>query len=326
MPLLAILLSVAAPSGELKAQDQPDAALLARCEAADLEPAQRPLCRDAAISLELLQPEFGLALASGNPVLGTASPIPGRFRFLPRFHIGGRVSFAPVTVPNTLDFSSGNAGSGGRLDFTLFAPQVDLSVGIFEGAQLGSTLDGFASIELLASLTAVVTPAGEGFQNDATGYGLGARVGLLRESFIAPGISFSALYKWFGRIRQGDLSAGQDARVGLDMRVASLRAGISKSFAALGLAITLGYDSHWSDVSLALRDPSLGETTVVAEDAPLELQSERFSAFVDFSYIVVFANFVAELGWQEAQDLVTSTGDEITSGNLFGSIGIRFTL
>ena len=56
------------------------------------------------------------------------------------------------------------------------------------------------------------------------------------------------------------------------------------------------------------------------------IQSERWSAFLDVSYIILYFNIVAEAGWQEEQRLLNSREDELTSGNFFGAIGIRLTL
>ncbi len=165
--------------------------------------------------------------------------------------------------------------------------------------------------------------------NDVTGYGIGARIGLLRETFTAPGISLSIVHKWFGRLQLGDLDADENSQLGIDMRALSFRGGLSKRFVALGVALTLGYDNFSSDVDFSLRVPgeSFGaEVPVVPGSDPFDLDSGRFSAFLDLSYVALFVNFVGELGWQEEQRLVTSRGDEIESGNLLAAIGVRFTL
>ena len=60
------------------------------------------------------------------------------------------------------------------------------------------------------------------------------------ESGSAPGISVSGYYKWFGRVQLGSVASGDDAQLGLDMSIWSFRAGVSKSFVAIGLAFTVG--------------------------------------------------------------------------------------
>ncbi len=288
------------------------------------------LCRDAVAGIQLLQPELGLALAGGNPVLGTASPIGKRFRTLPRINLGGQLNFVWSKVPDILEYPDDTAAPLDTRGFAVPMPQLNLSVGVFSGFEMTTSLGGLLSVEVLGSLSTLILPGGKGFENDATGFGLGARVGVLRESFTAPGISFSGSYRWLGRIQFGDVDDGDDAEFGMDVSVFSFRAGVSKSFVALGLAFTLGYDAYDSDVDIAVRDPAGTPAPVIVSVIPsgdrADLDSGRWSAFVDASYIVLFLNFVGELGWQEERTITTSRGWELQAGNFFGAIGVRLSL
>jgi hypothetical protein len=321
---------LAAAPATLSAQGRLDSDLLALCQVAadggSLAAADLPLCRDVVASMQLVQPELGLTLAGGNPVLGTASPLGTKFRAIPRVNLGGRMTFAWMSIPDILDYPELPDEPVGTVGMTATMPQIDISVGLFEGFDLATTLGGFAAIELLGSVGAMVLPSGAGFQNDVTGWGLGVRVGLLRESFTAPGVSISGFYKAMGRVQYGNVESGDDAQFGMDMSVASFRAGLSKSFVALGFALTLGWDRYSSDVDYGIAGPTGNLIPVAPENAPAQLVSSRWSAFVDVSYIVLFFSVVAEAGWQEGVKLTTSRGDEIESGNFFGTIGMRFTL
>jgi len=323
-----VLLVASAPCAV--AQDSAlDDKLIARCQAASLPTGSDALCADAVASIQLLQPELGLLLAGGNPVLGTASPVGTKFRWMPRFQFGGRIGFAWAKIPDIL-VPPGQAAEAGTRSFVMAMPQLDLSVGVFDGVEVGTTLGGFGAVEAIASLGTLILPNGEGFEEGAAGVGLGARVGLLRESFTAPGISLTGLYKWFGRVQYGGDDEG-DTGFGLNMEVASFRAAISKSFVAFGLGFTLAYDSYWSDVDLQVNVPSgafplEASVDVIPNGDTVEIQTERWSAFVDVSYIVLFFNFTAEFGWQEEAGLSTSNGDELQAGNFFGTIGLRLTL
>ncbi len=83
-------------------------------------------------------------------------------------------------------------------------------------------------------------------------------------------------------------------------------------------------------MDIAVRDPAGTPApevvTVIPENDRADLDSGRWSAFVDASYIVLFLNFVGELGWQEERTIVTSRGRELQAGNFFGSIGVRLSL
>jgi hypothetical protein len=326
VPLSAIALwslTVPLPSAGQEGLD-PD--LTARCVAESPTADELALCADAIAAIQLAQPELGLAAAGGNPVLGTASPIGTKFRFIPRVYFGGRMNFAWGQIPDVIGYPDDPGQPIAVRDFSIFSPQLDLSVGLFDGFKLGSTLGGLASVELLGSLGPLVLPSGEGFRNDVTAAGLGARIGILRESFTAPGLSVSGEYQWTGRIQYGDVAAGSDAQFGIDLNVTSFRAAISKSFVSIALALTLGWDHYQSDVDLTVTDSGGQLVPIIPSSARESLGAERWSAFVDVSYIVLFLNIVAEVGWQESTKLTTSRGDELTAGNLFLSIGIRASL
>lgn len=328
--LVAAFVACLAAPGMLAAQDNGlDPDLVARC-AVLTDPNLGLLCRDAIAGIQLLQPELGLALAGGNPVLGTASPIGKRFRVLPRINLDGRLNFVWSEVPDILEYPDDAAGPLDTRGFAVPAPQLNLSVGVFSGFEMSPSLGGLLSVEVLGSLGTLILPSGEGFENDAAGYGLGARLGVLRESFSAPGISLSGSYRWLGRTVFGDVDDGSDAEFGMDVSVFSFRAGISKSLVALGLAFTLGYDRYDSDVDIAVRDPAGTPApvvvTVVPDDDRADLDAGRWSAFVDASYIVLFLNFVGELGWQEERTVITSRGQELQAGNFFGAIGVRLSI
>lgn len=315
-------------AGPLTAQERLDAALLGRCQMAALDGGAGLLCENAVASIQLLQPELGLLLAGGNPVLGTASPVGTKFRWMPRFQFGGRISFAWAEIPD-IRVAPGEAAGAGTRSFAMAMPQLDLSVGVFDGLRIGKTLGGFGAVEVVGSLSTLILPDGEGFEEAATGLGLGARIGLLRESFTAPGLSVTGMYKRFGHVEYGRERSGE-TNFGLDMETASFRFGLSKSFVSFGLGLTLAYDSYWSDVDLAVARAGLvgldAPVVVIPEAEPLELQTERWSAFLDVSYIVLFFSVTAELGWQEEAGLATSNGHDLEAGNLFTTIGVRLSI
>jgi hypothetical protein len=322
--LLLVGLALLSPAGGQAQTGDP--ALLEACQSAGLPIGQLARCQDVVTSLQLLQPELGMALAGGNPVLGTASPIGTKFRFIPRIYLGGRINFVWAAIPDVLNYADDPSAALATREFSVPMPQLDLSVGLFDGWRLGSTLSGLGSVEILGSLGAMILPAGEGFENDATGLGLGARIGLIRESFTAPGLSLSGEYQWTGRIRHGSVANGDDAQFGMDLSATSFRLGLSKSFVAIGLALTIGWDHYQSDVDLGVADDDGNLVAVVPNDDRMSLSEDRWSASVDVSYIVLFLNIAAQLGWQENGRYVTSRGDDLTSGNFFSAIGMRVSL
>lgn len=331
LALLTVIAGLASLATPLRAQDAaPKLAGLCEAPGGPVDPALRDLCRDAAAAVEVFQPEAGILMVGGNPVLGTASPVGTRFRFIPRINLSARLNLVFVHLPDVLDYGIGGTAPVGKLGFAVPMPGLEASVGVFDGFSLLPSVSGLGAVELLGSTGFLLLPGGEGFQQNATAFGLGARIGLLRESFLAPGLSVSALYKWMDRVQFGDLAAGDDAEFGADLRVLSFRAGISKQFLILGIAAGLGWDRYRSDVDLRIAspvEPAGGPGIVIAsQDAPAKLQTERWSGFVDVSYVLLFVNFVAEAGWQGTDRILLTNGDELKPGNFFGALGVRLSL
>lgn len=317
--------------GEVCAQVPGEPALSGFCRDAlqrgDIPLALFAQCLDASIALELLQPELGIAVAGGNPVLGTASPIGTRFRGIPRLYIGARLNFAFPEVPDVVAYAGSDPRPGAASDFVLPAARLDLSVGLFEGVNPAATLSGFGAVEVLGSLGVLILPSGQGFRSNSTTLGLGLRVGLLRESFTAPGISVTGAYRWTGDLDYGSAPAGDDSELGLDLGVWAVRAGISKSFSVFGLTLNGGYDAYRSDVHLSLVDPESGELRPVIERSrPADLDAGRWSASLDIAYLVLYFAAVVELGWQEGQTRPTWHGHEVESGKFFTGLGLRISL
>ena len=69
--------------------------------------------------------------------------------------------------------------------------RIDASVGVLQGLSIFPTVGGLGSIDMLASLGFAAPPDGEGFDGSLISWGLGAKLGILRESFTLPGLTAS---------------------------------------------------------------------------------------------------------------------------------------
>ena len=97
----ALILAGPLPAG---GQETLDPGLFDLCSTLAPDSNELALCRDVVVSVQILQPELGMVLAGGNPVLGTASPVGTKFRLMPRFNIGGRISVGRAEIPDVLDY------------------------------------------------------------------------------------------------------------------------------------------------------------------------------------------------------------------------------
>jgi hypothetical protein len=221
-----------------------------------------------------------------------------------------------VTTPTTTGNNKGKA-----LSFN-----VDAGVGIYSGLTIAPTLGGFGSIDAIVSLGKMKMP--EEFVNSEPGsWAAGLRIGLLRESFTAPGISVTAMYRSIG-----DYSYGQtgDAPANAMLTqanfennsVQSLRAIIGKRIFVLGANVGVGYDKFASDVS------GNGGGLLLQN---VELREDRLTAFANVSWTLIILNAVAEAGYMQGGDafaspLPTGQSSQTEKATYYASLALRLAL
>lgn len=292
--------------------------------AAQFSAQAREYCERAAYAIGITQPRVGMALTGGNPVPGTASTHGTRLGALPRLGLSARATATWTELP---DIRSGEAE--GTLRFPAPALNLDASVGVFSGFAVLPTVGGFASVDVLGSIGVIPLPEGRGFADRPTSWALGARVGLLRESFTMPGVSVSGMYRRVSDVRYGDPQLQQyDVFFAMDgMSVTALRAAISKRLLFIGLAGGVGWDRHTSDVTLRVLDPLTG--ILAGELSERGFRSTRTTAFVNGSFTMLLLNVVAEAGVQ-AGGTGSPTAQHVRQlverSGYYGSLALRLAL
>jgi hypothetical protein len=183
------------------------------------------------------------------------------------------------------------------------------------------------SLDLLGSV-GVLPHGGRGLAGSPWTAGLGARLGILRESFTLPGISLSAVLRRTGAVHYGAPDGGTVALDHVDDL--SLRAMIGKRLFAIGTALGVGLDHTSSEATLIA---SCQGICSLALPAPIQarLSQTRGSGFVDLTWTSLVLNLVAELGWQRGgtpASVEPPTGDEhlVRRGAPYGSLALRLTI
>jgi hypothetical protein len=291
-----------------------------QCAAATTQ-THRAFCRDAADAASIVQPRLGIAAAGGNPVPGTASTLGMRIGSTPRVSIGARITATAADLPPV-----DRVGSTASASFGIASLSLDGSVGVYQGMRLLPTVGGFASVDLLGSVGVVPVPHGDSFDGGApVSWALGARVGVLRESFTAPGISVSAMYRSTGAFSYGD-EALVDSDAFFRMtgnRVTSLRGTVGKRTAGIGLLGGVGYDIYSSDAVLRVRDAVPGIALDLREAG---MAGRRASIFGNASLTLLILNLAAEAGWQQGAPPIDGATDKRSKGGLFGGIAARLAI
>lgn len=314
-----LFLAVGIPLQSARAQNLPE--LISACGGtSDL---QLAWCQETVLAVQAAQGAFGLAASGGTDLPGSASTLGWRLKGSPRFALSLRGSLTRAPAPSLT--RSGGLPTG---ETTLSLPSIRFSgtAGLFDGFSLGPTVGGLGSVDLTISGQWIAPPKAKGFQENVMGWGIGTRVGILRESFSLPGVSLSAFHRWLGSASLWEVGEGDPAEAVFDLRVSSLRGVIGKDIGGIGFFGGAGWDRYTGDVLLVVTDPGGGG---IASTGAGQLKSERRLYFFGGSMNFLALQLSAEVGWADGFDpnLPASFAGEFdpSSRSEFGSLAFRLT-
>ena len=310
-PWLAVGL-IAAAASTASAQATPSSQCPGGSLPTDPNRVSQDACQQARDLFQFMAPQVGLALTGGNTILGGGGTLggPGHFRISIR---GNAVAGA---VPKVQDLQPRSSGATPARTFQTTAafiplPTVDAALGVFKGIPLGLTNVG--GVDLLASATYVPDVSASNVELTVSGsklkIGYGARVGLLQESILVPGVSASWLRRETPMLNLV-ASAGSSTLSVRDLAVQTdaLRLVASKSFLVFGLAAGVGQDRYSSESTISGRYVA-GVTQANSAPAPVAQDMSRTNYFVDLSLNLPFIKIVGEVG--------QATGGTVTTFNQF---------
>jgi hypothetical protein len=309
------------------------------------------LCGQVVNALTNVQPTLGIAFSGGAHTLGTATTIGRRLGAIPRISVTARVNGAFADAPDLFDgfdpgFDDGTVDAMGTMGAPVGSFQGDVVVGLFNGFPAGPAVGGLGAIDLLGSLSYVPAVERIGLRDEIVNVGVGARVGILKQGLVMPGLSVSGMYRtMLGDVVFGSLSDGDPAEFSSDLSSVSLRAGVSKGILMFDLAAGAGYDIYTSDVAMDWRldcpASTCGEpVTLRSSGVSGELSTAAWNVYGNVGLNFLLLNVVGELGYQKATDIADAaalrdaglgtggqapTTEDLDGGRLFGSIGLRLT-
>lgn len=290
-------------------------------------------CQKANDIFQFLAPQVGVALSGGNVMLGEGGTLGGwgKRSFVLRVSaVDGRVPAndvqLSVTQPVASDFGAQRA--------PIPVPSFDAAIGIFRGVPLGLTNVG--GIDLLLGATVLPDVSRDEFRVESEGGGVainyGLRIGILQESALVPGVGVSVVRRRLPTTSIAYYTANDTLGI-LDTKVAttSIRLAANKRFGLFGIGAGVGEDRLDSRTTL---EATLNETVegvpsrAVARLVGLQDETKRGTAFVNVSFGLAMAQFVAELGRSRAgtiRETVNSFGDRrANEGYTYGSVGFGF--
>lgn len=303
----------------------------------------RDACQKSQDVFNFMAPQLGLAVAGGNAALGQGSTLGG----LGHFAVGLRVNAVQGTIPDASKFSVSRTGAQasdlGAKDQFLGAPALEGALGLFKGIPLGLTHVG--GVDALVSASYLPEYGNGDFRvrlpDGSFKFGWGARVGILEESMVVPGVSVTYLRRDLPTVDVLAAVNGADAAhrdtvgvSGLSVNTKAWRVVASKNLLMFGLAVGAGqdkYDSKGSahaDVAVPVAGGGVPVYTRARTQAgALEQSLTRTNYFADLSFNLLVFRGVAEVGRVSGGDVqtVNTFGDKkADDARTYGSLGLKF--
>jgi hypothetical protein len=289
--------------------------------------------QQAADLFQYVAPQLAQAVAGGSATLGQNSSMGG----LGHFSLGVHGTAVAGSVPDVSKFPVCYSGkySASLPTTSSVVPMVgaDAAIGIFGGLPLALTNMG--GIDLLVSAQYVPEKSFNGVRiatpDGSLQLGYGARVGLLSESFIVPGVSLSYIKRDLPKVSVSANNGSDSLSVnGLKVKSSSWRLTASKSLIFFGLGAGAGQDTFDSGVDSVRA--SVGAPTLARTSGSLGVQTQKLTRtnyFVNASFSLLVAKITAEVGQSTGGTVTTFNtfqGSQPAGARTYGSVGVRFGL
>jgi len=296
-------------------------------------------CQKTQDIFNFLTPQISTALAGGSTTLGQGGVLGGFGHFTLALRATAVQGSFP-TVDNVAFSTTGaHASSYPGKDQLVPMASIDGAVGLFEGFAMGVTKVG--GIDLLLTGTYLPKPSSDngGTQIELPGgntkIGYGVRVGLLQESIVVPGVSFSYVKRDLPTISisgtsnvaaSGTNAPGAFKISNLALKTSSWRISAAKTFMIFGLEGGFGQDSY---------DNSAGLDVTVNAAAPVGTQHasttvantmKRTNIYAGLSINFFIGKLVGEYGQVSGGTLpaaLNTFGSDAAASRSYFSVGLR---
>ncbi len=262
-------------------------------------------CQKARDIFAVVVPQVGVALSAGNPILGEGGTTGGWGRRVLTVRLAAAEGYLPrYQVPLSIQPGT-HAGDFGAKRTYIPIPSADVAIGLFAGIPAGLTNIG--GVDALLGATALPTVSEGSFtiKPAASSFALsyGARLGVLQESSVVPGVSVSYMRR---RLPTQNLAylPGMDTLNVSDVGVTAdtWRLVVSKRIAVLGIAAGAGRDRivGTSTMNAVVNEAGVGGVRSTIELDDVRTEARRSSLFVNASFGIAAARIVGEYGWARA--------------------------
>jgi len=210
-------------------------------------------------------------------------------------------------------------------------PTAELAIGIFKGLPLAITNVGVVDLLVSASYLPEFNSSGVSVKvpNGSLKLGYGARVGILQESLLVPGVSVSYVRRDLPTVNIAANSGSDSLYVNnFSLKTTAWRVVASKGLLLFGLAAGIGQDKYESstDISAHVAARAL---TPAANAGPVSLSQNitRTNVFADLSLNLLLFKLTGEIGQVSGGTINTYntfSGTQAADSRVYGSVGARF--
>jgi hypothetical protein len=269
-----------------------------------------------------MAPQLGTAISGGSHTLGVGTTLGG----FPHFAIALRANAVMGDLPTIADVGVGNATVSTIESEESPVPMVtaDFALGLFKGISLGVTRVG--GIDLIGGVTYVPEIEDEGtslIPQSSTSIGLGARIGLLEQSAIIPGVSFSVMKRNLPVLDFGFATDGGDQFNINDFTVntTSWRLSAQKNLLLFQLGAGIGSDTY--DFSTT----ATGDVDGNAFGFEADESMTRTTMYGTLGLNLFLFKVVAEAGQVSGGTLTTFNDftEPADKKRLYGTVGVRIS-
>jgi len=294
--------------------------------------ASQDACQKTIDIFEYIAPQLGTSITGGNPTLGIGGNLGGFGHFSAGIRVNAVRGSAPQLDNVNVSVTGAQSTNFGTEDAYVPMPTADLAVGIFKGIPLALTNVG--GVDLLVSAAYLREFDHSGIKvsvpNGSLKVGYGARIGILQESLLIPGVSVSYLVRDMPTVDLVGSSGGDSLYVNdFSLKTKAWRLIAGKNFFLVGLVVGIGQDTYDasgnSHVHVAARTvPPIGGTNT--NPVSLSQKLTRTNVFGDLSLNLLLFKLVAEIGQVSGGTINTYntfSGTQAADSRLYGSVGAR---
>lgn len=322
--------SMALPLGA----QQPDAQCAPGTSVTNVNYYTSDACQKAIDLFKYMAPQLGISLTGGNALLGTGGTVGGLGHFRLEARANGLWGSVPQVQNSNVQPQAGPYVSSrySTKSQVLGLPAVNAEIGLFKGLNLGITRVG--GIDALVTASYVPDVNASGVSVTTTGsnlkFGGGARIGLLEEGLLWPGVGFTYMRRDLPTINvvgsvptpPGTTSLRVD---NLDESTRAWRLVASKNLLLLDVAAGVGQDKYESSADVSATVNFAGAQ---GSRAPVKMSQTltRTNYFADLTLNLLVLKLIGEIGMVKGGTINTyNTFDKKPDASrLFGSVGLRF--